>query len=140
MANHSPIKNFKTVGDAQFKLRIKEESSKIINQVDIDTETILLKIHQNPLLDNLNKEEIEAEINQSRKFLINQVNEIKNINLENHNKTTYPSEQQFEDLCVKFCLYLDSDMVKSFTFNKQRLGILLTTDFYMSESQVNKLR
>lgn len=138
MEDRRPAKNFKTDYNLQNKLIIVNIFDETINQVDIDAETILIRINRN---DDI-KQSIE-EINQSRQLLINKIKEIKNANLDNFNKATYTNEHPLEvtkdNLFVKYCLYLNSDTVRSFTFNKDRLGILLVTDFYIDEMQAKKL-
>ena len=140
MEDNRPSKRTKLALDPLQKIRIVEKFNEIINQVDIDAETILLNINRNPDT----KQPIEKEINQSRKFIIDRINEIKNICLDNFNKTSYSSEKPFEviqnDIFAKDCVYLDSDTVRSFTFDKSRLGILLVTDFYICESQAKELK
>lgn len=102
--------------DLKDKLKIIKVFDEIINQVDIDAESTLLKISQIADLEQSIKEETEKEINHSRKFIIDKINEIKNLNLDNLNKTFNFSEQPFEDLLVKHCVYLDSITVRGFTF------------------------
>ena len=117
--------------------KIEDIFAEIINQVDIDAECILMRINQNGCP---NHSIIEEEINQSRRLLIDQIDEIKRTNSDNLKKTTCPLERPFEDLLVKYCVYLESDTVRSFTFNKNRLGILLVTDFFISKSQAELLK
>ena len=139
MDDQLPCKNDKLAVDPLHKIRIIEEFNEVINQVDINAETILLRIHQNVVTRQL----IEEEITKSRNLLIDQINLIKKINLDNLKKTTYTSENQFEEIqdnLLKYCVYLDSETVRSFTFNEDRLGILLVTDFYISESQAKELK
>ena len=136
MEEQPPNKKTKLAIDPLHKIRITEEFDEIINQIDIDAETLLFRINQNAEF----KQPIEEEINRSRKLLIDHINEIRNVNLDNLNKTTNPLQQPFENLFVKHCVYLDRDTVRSFIFDKDRLGILLVSDFYINQLQDKKLK
>ena len=138
MENQLETKNFKTVSEQ--KIKIAKEFDEIINQVDIDAETILLRIDNNSVI----KQPINEKINKSRKLIIDEINKIKNDNLDNLNKASYqignPDDLIQDNLFVKHSVYLDSETVRHFIFNKDRLGILLVTDFYISGSQSDKFK
>lgn len=137
MDEYPPNKRMKLMNSSNYKIRIVEEFDRKINQIDIDAETILMSQSKND-----SKNSIET-VNQTRKLLIEEIEKIKNSNLNHLNKLPASSQDveiENKDLFVKHCVFLDNTIAREFAANKDTLGILIVTDFFIPTSQANALK
>lgn len=138
MDEYPPLKRLKPMHSSLYRINIVEEFKKVVNQVDIDAESILLK-----LIDNNDSKHLMETINNTRDLLISEIEKIRDLNLDYLSNNLTDSEsllKENETLFLKHCVYLDSDTIRGFTFDKNRLGILLLTDFYINEAQADSLK
>lgn len=84
------------------------------------------------------------EINDSRASQIKEIESMLRLVLDKHSKMQkdnfFIENRSKNDIFTDYCLYLDYDTIKDLAINKYRLGILIKTDFFISENQTEFLK
>ena len=132
---------------AEERIKISERFSVIKNEIDIDAETLLLRISNESMTDrasNIDYRQCIQAINDSRANLISEIEAVSKFILDKHSKM--PQENISLDSRTEYhiftdhCLYFDTNTVKDLSSNKYRLGLLIKTDIYISEIQAEYLK
>lgn len=139
-----------------FKASINEFFEKVINDIDVETETELLSLESRP---NINEEVRVRErqlFNSLRFELISQVNSIKQSNLKVFEQNTnlfqilldkFKSIIDYEqnagvklkkELSLRYCYFFKRDTLKNY-FESRKIGVLLITDWFISDHDFKKL-
>lgn len=121
MEHEPPSKKLKwSINFAKHRLEIQEKFSSLINNVDIDTEKILISMNDETLIDKLNKQrtEIIAEIEKAK---------LENLNNFDKNLSHLNSDLKEADLFCVLCIYLCTDHLSDFILKRDRLGLLIVT-------------
>lgn len=122
------------------KLFIRDLFKEIVFEIDLDTEKILLELNNQH---NVDFKQIEI-INQSRDRIINRIIQTKDENMKkivNENYVTINGDiVNIKDRLQKFCVYLTKSTIVGYLNTKKQNGILLVTDFYISNSDLKHLR
>lgn len=128
MENQPPSKRFKPCNTSDLKLSIVDKFKSIINQIDIDAESLLL---------DLNGETSTSRVNEQRNKMITEIENTIKSNLDYLDKNSIKDVFQLSkhDLFVKCCLYLDTNILNDYSYVKDRLGILIVSDYFMSHAQ-----
>lgn len=133
--------------DLNPKLIITKYFDKIINDIDIDTETL---IYNSSLKHDINDDHVsyQNELNEIRTLFIKEIRAIQQANLRNYetNKDEIDSKISKSNkndigtiLYVKFCFYLKKEIIRCYSdYNK--LGILILIDLYYSDKQIEALK
>lgn len=138
-------KRLKLICYAEERIQINERFSVIKNQIDIDAETLLLRINYESgsgRASNIEYQQRIQAINDSRASLIGEIETISKFYLDK----LYQIQQEniiverWYDIFPDHCLYLDTDTIKELSSNKYRLGLLIKTDFCISEIQAKYLK
>ena len=119
-----------------FNLALNEYCERTINLIDIDSETILLGVGDH-------NEKISNNVNQTREIFIKDIrnyqDRVKNHPqiIESHVSLSYLPKKK---LFISSCLYLDSKTLEKYRYTTDKLGILVFTDFYLSDEEWNCLK
>lgn len=109
------------------RLSIVEYYTELINQVDIDTESVIMRLNQSSTFNESLNEKLD-ELNRLRVNLLKHIELVEKENLEKWEKSK------------KFCLYLKRDEISGYLIEKDTIGLLIIKDGFMPESQIEILK
>lgn len=123
------------------KLLIVQYFDQVLNRIDIDTESILIKLNK----EKSKNEQLIDEMNTTRTRLIKEIKDIQEFNIQNcvDNQTINENDNinSFKPrLFTRYSFYLPIQSLKNFSIDRNRLGVLITTDFVVSDKQIEALK
>lgn len=147
MDSEPQSKRLKLSSFSEELIQITERFSTIKTQIDIDAETLLLRIHNESMAVGKSSEiyhlHIQA-INDTRANLISEIEAVSKFLLDKHSKmhqgNIIRDSRSEHDLFTDQCLYLDADTVMDLSSKKYRLGLLIKSNFNISETQAQFLQ
>lgn len=123
--------------DKSYRLLILEHFNQIINKIDIDTETVILKL--NKQTNNKTSQHQISEVNTQRANLLDIINKAQersltklNEKIAEFNANLLPVNN-YEEILSEFFYYLEMDCLKDYRRNNYQIGILVETDFYLRD-------
>lgn len=123
----------------------------VINQIDIETESIILRLHSS----NQNDENVQSEsseINRVRNELIQEINNVLKFNIDNYvknsdnieqklvSKNLVDSEASIHELIAINSFYISLESLDGYILDKNRLGLLVISDILIDKEQVDSLK
>lgn len=131
---------------SEIRLKINNYFRDVINTIDCETEELILELNAFPEEDLAEKNKIIIEeLNASRNSKIEIINGIEQyiINLLNIREINLKKDDinsSVHSIFRKFCFYLDAKILKNFLNGNKRDGLLVVTDYFLSNEDVNKLK
>lgn len=123
MENEPQRKKLKQTSDvSKCRLEVSDKLKEIINCIDLDAESILIKLNDQTHIDR---------INTHRNILISEIQRIINKNLENIDRISETSKiksRNQQEFLIENCAYLDLNYLEGFVLENDRLGILIVWD------------
>ena len=119
---------------AQGKILIDDNFKDIIQEVDIKTEELLIKLNNETPID---QQSIDR-LNEGRQVIINKINEIRRHHMDTLSVSN--SQQMFDNSLKRFCVYFPVDYFDGILINERTNGVLLVTDFYFTNVNRNFLK
>lgn len=122
------------------QLIISDYFNSIINLIDIDTEELLNRIQIENKHQDL-EENVEI-LNKNRSILIDKVNQICRLNLDSPSVFgDQDNEEQIRsELFKKSCFFIDHKQLKNYLYDGKTNGILVITDFNVTDQDIESFR
>lgn len=134
MENEPLSKKFKLSSNSMVKLSIEKKFRNIINDIDVDTESISMKLTDKSIIHSINGQ---------RDAMIKEIEKVIKFNLEIYEKnhaTLHDYETKDENLFENYCVYFDTDLLSDGIVNNDRLGLLIIFDYYVPDSQITAIK
>lgn len=123
-----------------FRLNIAEYFDSLVNQIDINVEKLVLNQH---LSDELSLDQ-KNDLHSIRNIYMNEINKIKNFYLQNPLQLKNLTENEIINenslkLNYEFCLLIDLNLFNYYNEKLNKVGVLVVTDFYLSQTMISKI-
>lgn len=133
---YEPLKKkIRLLNSSNCRIFVHEYFKDLINEIDMEAESLLM---------NLNDELFIKNINDQRASMIIEIKAISDLNLNGAEKLQSTISDgdviAVEDLFKQYCFYLNMKVLTDFTIEKERLGLLVISDFYVSKDNIDQLK